>query len=148
MKRACVCLFVLLMFPLLGIASAPDTSKYREVDGQYLFTHMEEYSGQKVRTSGTVYFMVSSYMFEDFWLNRTIPVVVRSAGLPMPSEGSYIEVYGTIEHSDLEGGFYYLKADSYTTDPAPEFPSMLILALFMIASLLAVAICKKENHKR
>jgi hypothetical protein len=148
MKRACVCLFVFLMFPLLGIASALDSSKYREVDGQYLSTHMEEYLGQKVRTRGTVYFMFSSYMFEDFWLNRTIPVVIRYAGLPMPSEGSCIEVYGTIEHSDLEGGFYYLNADSYTRDPVPEFPSMLILALFMIASLLAVAICKKENHKR
>jgi hypothetical protein len=57
-------------------------------------------------------------MFEDFWLqtkNDTakIPVVTRLAGLNAPFEMAEIQVAGEIEHSTLEGGFYYLNASAW-----------------------------------
>jgi hypothetical protein len=66
--------------------SAHDDSEYLEVNLGYLAGHMEDFDGIGVSTKGTVYFMISFYMYEDFWLDRAIPVVVRFAGLPTPPE--------------------------------------------------------------
>ncbi len=149
-KIAQVHLIVLLLafssITLLSIrASATNDSEYTEVEPYYLASHMEDFCGKKVRTSGTVHFMASYYMYEDFWLDRTIPVVVRFAGLPTPSKGSFIQVWGTIEYCHLEGGFYYLKADGYGETQAPEFPSLLFSSLFMTAALLAIIFLKRKS---
>jgi len=126
---------VLLLTP---IASTLANTGYTDVDPQYLSKHMEEFNHQKIRTSGIVYFMASIFMYEDFWLQRAIPVVIRFAELPMPSEGDYIEIYGTIEYCELEGGFYYLKAEGYIKATAPEFSPTLIMPIVIIATLIAI----------
>ncbi len=128
----------------LASASASDNSEYTPVDPYYLATHIEEFYGQKVRTNGTMYIIPSTYMYEDFWLEKIIPVVIRFAELPMPKEGEFVTIYGTIEHSTLEGGFYYLKADSYTETITPEIPSILIAPIFMIATLLILILHRKN----
>ena len=151
-KILCICLLAFLTFPLLVTVSASNNSEYAVVDLQYLATHVEESCGQKVRVNGTVSFITSTYMYEDFWLNKAVPVVVRFADLPVPSEGASVEIWGTIEHSELEGGFYYLNADRYVVDDtAPEFPQFLITSIFMIATLLVTIAYRKiqkeqENH--
>jgi len=148
MKILCICLLFLFISPLLAVASTSGNSEYKEVDLQYLAAHMEEFCGQKVRTNGTVSLMTSTYMYEDFWLEKTVPVVV-SAGLSVPSEGAFVEVSGTIEHAEVEGGFYYLNADNYTEkDTAPEFQQFLIMPLFMAATLLAIIAYKKPKKNR
>ncbi len=123
------------------------------VDLSYLASHLAEFENQSVRTNGTVRTDFGSiYMFEDFWLQAPnvakIPVVTRLAGLPVPQNGSWIEVSGEIEHSNLEGGFYFLNASSWTTATIPEIPSTTILAVsFMIFSLTALlAAYAKRNQ--
>jgi hypothetical protein len=90
-------------------------------------------------------------MYEDFWLSRAIPVVVRFAGLQHPLANSSIEICGIVEHCELEGGFFYLNAQSwvYTEKHLPEFPSLVVIPLFMFASLLAVIVYrrKRDYHK-
>ena len=56
-----------LTAPLLTIVSA-DSDGYKEVDVSYVAAHMGDFCGQEVRTTGTVRFMVSFYMYEDFGL--------------------------------------------------------------------------------
>jgi hypothetical protein len=126
--------------------SADCSSEYREVDLGYLATHLEDFCGEKVRTVGTVDYLISFYMYEDFWLDKLIPVVVRFAGLPQPLENSSIEVCGIIEYCKLEGGFFYLNAQSWTyaKETMPEFPSSLILPLFMVA-IFPIIIFKKKH---
>jgi hypothetical protein len=113
----------------------------------YLAAHLGDFCGEKVRTVGTVDYLISFYMYEDFWLDKVIPVVVRFAGLPQPTENSSIEVCGIIEYCKLEGGFLYLNAQSWTyaKETMPEFPSSLILSLFMVA-MFPVIIFFKKNH--
>lgn len=102
--------------PTLGFAS----TSYTYVELSYLASHLEELRGFPVATRGVVKFYASVYMYEDFWLQTQgqgsgkIPVVVRFAGLPIPHGGVLIEISGTIEYSNLEGGFYYLNASSWT----------------------------------
>jgi hypothetical protein len=102
--------------PTLGFAS----TSYTYVELSYLASHLEEFRGFPVATRGVVKFYASVYMYEDFWLQTLgqgsgkIPVVVRFAGLPVPHNGSLVEVSGAIEYSSLEGGFYYLNALSWT----------------------------------
>jgi len=147
MKILCMCLLLLFISPLIAVASTSSNSEYKEVDLQYLVAHMEEFYGQKVKTNGTVSLMTSTYMYEDFWLEKTVPVVVRPK-LSVPSEGAFIEVSGTIEHAEVEGGFYYLKADNYTEkDTAPEFQQFLIMPLFMAATLLTLVAYKKTKKQ-
>jgi hypothetical protein len=58
-------------------------------------------------------------MFEDFWIHaqtnqsENMKVVTRFAGLQNPREEAMIEVQGTIEYSNLEGGFFYINATSF-----------------------------------
>lgn len=151
-KSLGICLLFLLLglslVPSLSIrASAHDDSEYLEINLEYLAGHMEDFDRMRVRTKGTVNFMISFYMYEDFWLDRAIPVVVRFVGLSKPPEGSFIEVQGVIEYSRLEGGFYYLNAHSwvYADASVAEFPLFLILPLFMIATLLKVIIYKRKH---
>jgi hypothetical protein len=110
---------------------------------------MEDLCGEKVRTVGTVDYLISFYMFEDFWLSKVIPVVVRSAELPTPPENSSIEICGIIEYCRLEGGFFYLNAQSWTyaEETMPEFQSLIIVPLFVLATLLAVIVYKKNRSK-
>lgn len=150
----CICVTIsLLAFSLIAsfpiIASAECNSEYREVDLGYLSVHMEDLCGEKVRTVGTADYLISFYMFEDFWLDKVIPVVVRSAGLPTPPENSSIEVCGIIEYCRLEGGFFYLNAQSWTyaEETMPEFQSLIIVPLFVLATLLAVMVYKKNRSK-
>lgn len=151
-KSLGICLLFLLLglslVPSLSIrASAHDDSEHLEINLEYLAGHMEDFDRMRVRTKGTVNFMISFYMYEDFWLDRAIPVVVRFAGLPTPPEGSFIEVQGVIEYSRLEGGFYYLNAHSwaFADHSVAEFPLFLILPLFMIATLLIVIIYERKH---
>jgi hypothetical protein len=102
--------------PTLGFAS----TSYKYVELSYLALHPEEFRGLPVATRGVVKFYASVYMYEDFWLQTQdqgggkIPVVVRFAGLPIPRNGSLVEVSGTVEYSNLEGGFFYFNASSLT----------------------------------
>lgn len=83
-------------------------------------SHYAVLRGTSVATIGRVEFSPSIYQFEDFWLkgqdNTAIPVVTRLAGLPLPQNESLVKVVGTVEYSDLEGGFYYLNASSVTIE--------------------------------
>ena len=133
----------------LPIASSADPgSEYREIDAGYLAAHMMDFYGEKVTATGTVCFFVSFYMYEDFWLSRAIPVVVRFAGLQQPLANSSIEICGVIEHCELEGGFYYLNAQSwmYIETHMPEFPSAAIIPLFMFVTLLAIIVTRKSSQ--
>lgn len=147
-----VVLFAFSSVALLPIASSADSvSEYRDVDVGYLAAHIADSCGEKVRTTGTVCILASYYMYEDFWLSRAIPVVVRFAGLQQPLANSSIEICGTVEHCELEGGFFYLNAQSwvYAERHMPEFPSLVVIPLFMLASLLAVIVYgrKRDGHK-
>jgi hypothetical protein len=127
------------------------SSSNEPVDLMYLAAHLEEFENQSVTTNGTVRFYASIYMFEDFWLqapnDAKIPVVTRFAGLSVPPNDSLIEISGTIEHSTLEGGFYFLNASSWTTALIPEFSNTVILVLSLtIFSVLAAIV--KVNSKR
>jgi hypothetical protein len=142
-----VLLFSFLLIVSLSVrVSANDDSEYLKVNLSYLAAHLEDFSGKKVRTVGSVHYLASIYMYEDFWLSRAIPVVVRFAELPVPPEHSFIEVFGTIEYCHLEGGFFYLNADywAYAGEKLPEFQS-LMLPLFLLATLLAVIAYKKKH---
>lgn len=154
MKLLSLCFLILLLsfsfpFPVFAV----DESEYLEVSLSYLSMHREEFCGKEVRVIGTVDFLYSIYMFEDFWLSRTIPVVVRFANLSMPLENSRIEVFGVIEYCKLEGGFFYLNAHywRYVTARLPEFGSWLILPLAMAALTLSILVYKKwilRGYKR
>jgi len=129
--------------------SADCNPEYEEVNLGYLATHIADYCGKKVRTSGVVHYMGSVYMYEDFWLDILVPVVIRNAELPLPPENSSIEVCGIIEHCELEGGFFYLNAHSWTIaeETMPEFQSLIIVPLFVLATLLTVMVYKKNRSK-
>jgi hypothetical protein len=74
--------------------------------------------GATIATRGIVKFLGSIYMYEDFWLqaqenqSARILVVARFAGFPVPLEDALVEVQGTVDYSNLEGGFFYLNASS------------------------------------
>jgi hypothetical protein len=128
-------------------ASANTNSEYTDVDLGYLAAHLEDFLGQKVRTVGTVSNIVNFYMFEDFWLNKMIPVVVRFADLSKPPENSFIQVCGIVEYSKLEGGFYYLNVQSWTyaEETMPEFQPFVIMPLFMTVTLLALVVYRRKH---
>jgi hypothetical protein len=145
-KRLSLCFPVFLLAFSLA-ASLPtrvsaDSDTYKEVDISYLAAHIGDFCGKEVRTTGTVRSMVSIYMYEDFWLDYQVPVVVRFAGLPRPPVNSTIEVCGTIDHCSLEGGFFYFNAHSweYVATTMPEFQAFVFLPLLMLATLLAAII--------
>jgi hypothetical protein len=146
----CLAIFLLtfsLVASLTTRVSADCSSEYEEVNLGYLATHLEDFCGEKVRTVGTVDYMISFYMYEDFWLSKLVPVVVRFAELPQPPENSSIEVCGIVEYCQLEGGFYYLNAQSWTyaEETMPEFSSPLMLALFMVAIFPIIIFFKKKH---
>lgn len=126
-------------------ASSSCSSEYEDVDWGYLAAHMEDFCGMKVKTTGMVHYFASYYMFEDFWLEG-IPVTVRFAELPKPPENSSIGVCGAIEYSEVEGGFYYLNARSWTYEGTmPEFPSFFFAPLFTTATLLAITFYRRKT---
>ena len=83
-----------------------------------LISRMSVLNGRVVMTRGTVRYLLSYYMYEDFWLTTSaptyaaIPVKIGVAGVNRPSEYAFIEITGNILQSHLEGGFYYLNASS------------------------------------
>ena len=93
-------------------------SAYTHFDLSYLAQNISQLKGARILTTGIVRFLASVYMYEDFWLQAQmnqsvkIPVVVRFAGVTLPSEGDLVQVQGTIAYSSLEGGFFYLNASS------------------------------------
>lgn len=101
---------------------------YDNVDLKYLVKHIEAFKSANVKVNGTVRYYASIYMFEDFWLQAgegaKIPVVTRFAGLPKPPEGLFIEVSGTIEYCNLEGGFYFLNATSWSAIQQTQQPTL------------------------
>ena len=128
------------------------SSTNERVDLVYLAAHMEEFENQSVATNGTVRFYASVYMFEDFWLqapnDAKIPVVTRFAGLSVPPNGSLIEISGTIGHSNLEGGFYFLNASSWTTAVIPEFSNTVIIVLSLTIFSVLAAIMKVNSQQK
>jgi hypothetical protein len=119
--------------------------EYSYVELSYLAGHLAEFENLTVTTNGTVRFYGSIYMFEDFWLqapnDAKIPIVTRFAGLSVPWNGSLIEIFGRIEHSNLEGGFYFLNASFWRDASAiPEFPNIVVLfvVLFVFSVLATV----------
>lgn len=112
--------FTLWSAPHTHLVKATPSTNYEFAELSYLASHLKEFSGLPVATRGIAKFYASIYMYEDFWLqaqgnsSAKIPVVVRFAGLPVPREGTLIAVSGTIEYCNLEGGFYYLNASSWT----------------------------------
>lgn len=95
-----------------------DSDNQDFVDLNYLALNLEEFRGAQIATDGIVKLYASIFMFENFWLqskensSARIPVVARFTGLPTPPEGTLVKVLGTIEYSNLEGGFFYLNASS------------------------------------
>jgi len=99
------------------------------VDLKFLAANMKQFEGVRVTTNGTVRYLASIYMYEDFWLqaqtsDAKIPVVTRLAGLAVPPSMAIVEVAGIVKHSTLEGGFYFLEASSWqaltsTSTPTP-----------------------------
>ena len=102
------------MLQVIAEQNTSYASPNQYVDLGYLAVHLSEFENQSVTTNGTVRFYGSVLMFEDFWLeaqnNAKIPVVTRSAGLSVPPSGFLIEISGAIQHSNLEGGFFFLNA--------------------------------------
>lgn len=92
-------------------------SEYEDVDLPYLITHIDEFENEKVRVTGTVRYMGSIYMFEDFWLtvnDAWIPVDgIHESNLILPTENDIIIVEGTVSWFSLEGGTYYISVDSW-----------------------------------
>jgi hypothetical protein len=130
-----------------------DSSTNEYVDLMYLAARPEEFENQSVTTIGTVRFYASIYMFEDFWLQASndvkILVVTRFAGLSVPLNASLIEISGTIKHSTLEGGFYFLSASSWiTVNATPEFSSTVILVLSLIIFSVSTAIIKVKSMQK
>lgn len=124
-KRFLLVYFLVLLATFFLVTLLPKTFEPDQehfVDLGVLSAHIEDFSGMKIRTIGTVKSYSSYYQYEDFWLvadeqdSGAIPVVVRSAGLSVPSENASIEVLGTIEYCGLEGGFFYLNAGSWVDD--------------------------------
>ncbi|MEM4733356.1 MAG: hypothetical protein QXD70_02380 [Candidatus Bathyarchaeia archaeon] len=101
---------------------------YENLDLKYLVEHIEAFKSTGVKVNGTVRYYASIYMFEDLWLQAgegaKIPVVTRFAGLPRPPEGIFIEVSGTIEYCNLEGGFYFLNATSWSAIQQTQQPTL------------------------
>jgi len=145
-----VCLLVLIISLFLFSASEVSAEPVNAAS-KSLSSYVD---GTVVKTRGIVKYQISVYMFEDFWLQSEdlgdIPAVVRFAGLPVPPEGSHIEVSGTIEYCELEGGFYYLNIQSYSysnVDTASEYPSFAILLLLMALSITALIIYKRKRNQ-
>ena len=123
------------------------------VDLGYLASHMSEFENCTLTTSGIARTDGGSiYMFEDFWLqdqdnaSARMPVVVRFAGLSKPTNGTFIEISGRIEHSSLEGGFYYLNASSWTAEKVPELTAFTLLIVLL--STLTMLVLLKRIHKK
>lgn len=120
LKRFFLAFFLILLATFLLVVLLPKTfgpnQGHLEVDLVDLGANTEDFRDMEIRTKGTVKLYASIYQYEDFWLAPEtkgccgIPVVVRDAGLSVPPENSSIEVWGTIKHSELEGGFFYLDA--------------------------------------
>ena len=155
---------LLLLLPILAIPSASmqpkveATTQYTNqappneyVDLSYLANHLLEFENRSVTTNGTVRFYASIYMFEDCWLEAQngakIMVVTRLAGLSSPANGSSVEVSGTIEHSNLEGGFYFLNASSWKIASMPEFSTTTMLLIMLVLSG-SVALLKRKAVKK
>jgi hypothetical protein len=105
------------LFVVLLAEQSRSNPTYFEVDLTDLSVSVEDFRDKKIRTKGTVEFRVSFYMYEDFWLMQGgygIPIVVRDAGLSVPSENSSITIWGTVKYSEIEGGFFYLDATSWS----------------------------------
>jgi hypothetical protein len=121
------------------------------VDLTYLAGHLAEFENRSITTNGTVRFYASIYMFEDFWLQdegeAKVLVVTRFSGLPVPENGSFVEISGRIEHSNLEGGFYFLNAASLTVPVLSEFSPDASIFLFLFA-LCAAAVLVGVKVKR
>ncbi len=124
------------------------------VDLDYLASHLAEFENHIVTTNGTVRTDGASiYMFEDFWLQAQsgakIMVVTRFSGLSVPSNGSIIEVSGVIQHSILEGGFYFLNATSWKPETLPEFPNSVLplMVLFVCSAFLLYVFSSKSNSR-
>ncbi len=102
----------------IKIASIAATDFYTYYDLGYVVAHQSELVSKNITTRGIVKFTASIYMFEDFWLTgqanqtQSITVVTRFAGLPLPQNGTIVEIQGTVRHSTLEGGFNYINASS------------------------------------
>lgn len=100
-----------------SIVSTAD-SAFTQYQLNFIVQNSSQLRGTGVATSGIAKFYASVFMFEDFWLQSQenqslrIPVVARSAGIPKPSSGDLVKILGTIEYSNLEGGFFYLNASS------------------------------------
>lgn len=155
---------LLLLLPILVIVSATvqleaeatgqETSQAppnEYVDLSYLANHLLEFENRSVTTNGTVRFYASIYMFEDCWLEAQdtakIMVVTRLSGLSVPVNGSLIEVSGTIEHSNLEGGFNFLNASAWKIATTPEFSTVMMLLVVLVLSA-AVLLLKRKNTKK
>ena len=156
--------FLLLLLPILVIASAPvkleaeatgqetiQAPPNEYVDLSYLANHLSDFENRSVTTNGTVRFYASIYMFEDCWLEAQdgakIMVVTRLSGLSVPVNGSLIEVSGTIEHSNLEGGFHFLKASSWKIASMPEFSTTMMILMVLVLSA-SVALLEHKAAKK
>jgi len=155
LKRILVASFLvlLIMFSLTSLSQIEVSfsleSVYADVDLDYLAHHMDDYNGMKVKTEGIVKFFFSIYMYEDFWLAAknneyvAVPVLVRDIGLLPPPENTSIQILGTVEYSSVEGGFYYLRVQEF--EVISEFPSLLILPLLILSTLVAVLVFRRRQ---
>ncbi len=120
-ERFLLAYFLVLLATLFLVALLPkpfEPDQERFVDLEDLLAHIEDFSGGKIRTIGTVRYCSSFFQYEDFWLvadeqdSGAIPVVVK-AELTVPSENASVEVSGTIEYTGFGEGFFYFDSSSW-----------------------------------
>lgn len=66
----------------------------------------------------------------------------------LPLIESFVDISGTIEHSTLEGGFYFLNASFWSSAIIPEFSSTVILFLSLAIFSVLIAIVKVNSKPK
>jgi hypothetical protein len=94
-------------------------------------------------SGGYVYLKdANNYLYEHRYADT--PLALRSLHLP-PGETIRGELYFEVPSGATIKEFVWSDYASYINVAIPEFPSFLILPLFMIATLLAVIIYKRKH---
>jgi hypothetical protein len=107
-------LIITIIGAIVGYSLYAGQNEYEKVDLSHLVAHIDEYENKRIEVVGIVRYRFSHYMWEDFWLEldgAEIPVKVYP--LERPPDGVSIVLRGIIRWNPLEGGFYYIDADSW-----------------------------------
>jgi hypothetical protein len=160
-------LAVLFLAIFLGVFFFEALKEYPKVDILALQLTPNFFFDMKVRTRGFVKYHHGHVMIDEFVgdfylvsiisLSSTPPTFrlkVKLNGLPLPPEGSYIEVSGTIGIWVTMGPYYYLDAHSWSySSTGLEIISdtatlSVILALLLLLFALGKLVYSVLMHKR